>query len=182
MYPRFGVPKKIISDRDTRFTSKFAKGLCDSLQICQNISTAYHPQTDGQSERTNQWLEQYLRFWCDEQQDDWNTWLPIAEFAHNQWPNVATRRSPYDLIMGYTPRVEWPKKPNMGRTPSVEAQISELNKLRDNAMQAIVRAQEVTKKGRLGNRNFKPYNKGDQVWIEGTNLKTPYPAKKLGPK
>src|SRR6267378_1156167 len=43
-------------------------------------------------------------------------------------------------------------------------------------------AQEVTKKGRLGNRNFKPYNKGDQVWIKGTNLKTPYPAKKLGPK
>jgi len=49
-------------------------------------------------------------------------------------------------------------------------------------MQAIVRVQEVTKKGRLGNRNFKPYNKGDQVWIEGTNLKTLYPAKKLGPK
>jgi len=58
----------------------------------------------------------------------------------------------------------------------------ELNKLCDDAMQAIVRAQEVTKKGRLGNRNFKPYNKGDQVWIEGTNLKTLYPAKKLGPK
>jgi len=50
VYPRFGVPKKIISDQDTRFTSKFAKGLCDSLQIRQNISTAYHPQTDGQLE------------------------------------------------------------------------------------------------------------------------------------
>ncbi len=84
--------------------------------------------------------------------------------------------------MGYTPRVEWPKKPNMGHTPSIEARISELNELRDNTMQAIVRAQEVTKKGRLGNRNFKPYNKGDQVWIKGTNLKTLYPAKKLGPK
>ncbi len=50
VYPRFGVPKKIISDRDTRFTLKFAKGLCNSLQICQNISTAYHSQTNGQSE------------------------------------------------------------------------------------------------------------------------------------
>ena len=66
IYPRFGIPKKIISDRDTRFTSKFAKGLCEALQIHQNISTAYHPRTDGQSERTNQWLEQYLRFYCDE--------------------------------------------------------------------------------------------------------------------
>ena len=69
--------------------------------------------------------------------------------------------------MGYTPRVEWPKKPNMGHTPTVEAQISELNKLHDNAMKAIVRVQEVTKKGRLGNRNFKPYNEGNQFGLRG---------------
>jgi hypothetical protein len=103
VYPRFGIPKKIISDRDTRFTSKYAKGLCKSLKIHQNISTAYHPRTDGQSERTNQWLEQFLRFYCDERQDDWHQWLPMAEFAHNQWPSATTKKTPFELIMGYTP-------------------------------------------------------------------------------
>src|SRR5712671_2408248 len=60
VFPHYGLPKKVISDRDTRFASNFARELCDILKIRQNISTAYHPQTDGQSERTNQSLEQYL--------------------------------------------------------------------------------------------------------------------------
>jgi Integrase zinc binding domain len=57
VFPHFGIPQRIISDWDPRFTSKFSKELCAQLQINQNISTAYHPQTDGQSERSNQWLE-----------------------------------------------------------------------------------------------------------------------------
>jgi Integrase zinc binding domain len=60
VFPHFGIPQRIISDRDPRFTSKFSKELCTQLHIEQNISTAYHPQTDGQSEWSNQWLEQYL--------------------------------------------------------------------------------------------------------------------------
>ena len=58
--PHYRLPSRIISDHDPRFTSAFTKELCRTLRIDQNISTAYHPQTDGQSERTNQWLEQYL--------------------------------------------------------------------------------------------------------------------------
>jgi len=66
IFPRFGLPRRIISDRDPRFTSKFIQGLCKSIGTTQNISTTYHPRMDGQSERTNQWLEQYLRFWVNE--------------------------------------------------------------------------------------------------------------------
>ena len=60
VFPHFRIPHWIISDRDTRFMSNFMTELCKQLDVTQNISTAYHPQTDRQSERTNQWLEQYL--------------------------------------------------------------------------------------------------------------------------
>ena len=65
VFPHYGIPKSIISDRDTRFASTFTRELCQCLGVRQNISTAYHPQTDGQSERTNQWLEQYLRIFVN---------------------------------------------------------------------------------------------------------------------
>src|SRR5882757_10455403 len=112
VFKHFRLPLKVISDRDTHFTSKFTKELCRRLGISQNISTAYHPRTDGQSERTNQWLEQYLRFWTNERQDNWAHFLPMAEFAHNSWPHKATKKSPFALMMGYDPRTDWMDKPS----------------------------------------------------------------------
>ena len=76
--PHYGIPHKVISDCDVCFTSKFTTDLCHLLDIHQNISTVYHPQTDGASERTNQTLEQYLRIFCGTQQDNWHMWLPLA--------------------------------------------------------------------------------------------------------
>jgi hypothetical protein len=71
VFPHYGIPSKIISDRDTRLTSSLAKDICKEAGIKQNISTAYHPQTDGQFERTNQTLKTYLHIFCNEQQNDW---------------------------------------------------------------------------------------------------------------
>ncbi len=85
VFLRYGLPTKIISDRDPRFASKFTRELFKTLGITQNISTAYHPRTDGQSERSNQWLEQYLRSYVNERQDNWAHYLPLAEFTHNNW-------------------------------------------------------------------------------------------------
>ena len=75
IFPRFGLPLKFISDRDPKFTSRFIWGICKGTGTTQNISTAYHPRTDGQSERTNQWLEQYLRFWVNKRQDNWHCYV-----------------------------------------------------------------------------------------------------------
>ena len=97
VFMHYGLPSKIISDRDPQFASKFTHELCKNVGIEQNISTTYHPRTDSQSERTNQWLETFLRFVTDYKQQDWATYLPIAQFAHNNWPSDTTRKSPYFL-------------------------------------------------------------------------------------
>jgi len=78
-----GLPRKVISDRGPQFVSRFMKELCSQLGVERNPSTAYHPQTDGQTERVNQELEQYLRLYCNYRQNNWAEWLSIAEFSYN---------------------------------------------------------------------------------------------------
>src|SRR5712672_2616629 len=82
-FPYTGIPSKIISDRDVQLTSHFSKELCKQLDIQQNISTAYHPQTDGQSEKTNQHVKTALRIFMNYQQDNWTRWLPIVQYLIN---------------------------------------------------------------------------------------------------
>ena len=94
VFTRYRLPTRIISDRDPRFASKFTRELCRLLDISQNISTAYHPRTDGQSEAKNKWVEQYLRFYVNHYQDNWTYYLPLAKFAHNTWTNETTWESP----------------------------------------------------------------------------------------
>ena len=79
----FGVPSRVISDQDPRFTSHFACALTMKLSIGWNISTAFHPQTDGLTEHKNQWVEQYICLYTSARQDDWEAWLPITTFVHN---------------------------------------------------------------------------------------------------
>jgi len=85
LVPWFGLPKCIISDWDPRFTSAFAREMCKALGIQQNLSTVFHPRTDGQTERMNAWLEQYLHPWTASQPTSWSKILPIAKFAYNSW-------------------------------------------------------------------------------------------------
>ena len=70
LFSWFGIPKCIISDRDPQFTSHFTKAVCEATGIQQNISTAFHPRTDGQTEPMNQWVETYLRQFVKERQND----------------------------------------------------------------------------------------------------------------
>jgi len=108
--PHYGIPQKIISDQDVRFISKFSSELCHLLSIKQNISMAYHPQTDGASERTNQTLEQYLRIFCSTQQNNWHAWLPLAQYTKNSWPSATMKKILFDLLIGYTPQIHQPTR------------------------------------------------------------------------
>ena len=112
VFTRYRVPRKFISDRDTRFMSKVARKYCNKFKIQQNMSTVYHPRTDGQAERTNQEAKIYLHMYCNKRQNNWHLWLPLAECAHNHCPSTTTSQTPFSMIMGYTPKVEWPSAPS----------------------------------------------------------------------
>lgn len=83
VFPYTGIPTKLISDWDMHFTSSWFKELCQMLGVAQNLSTAYHPQTDRQSERTNQTMEGLLRIFCNHQANDWAEWLPVVQYIIN---------------------------------------------------------------------------------------------------
>ena len=102
-----GLPESIISDRDTRFTSKFWMSLMELLQVKINMSTAFHLETDGQTERINQTLEQYIRSYCSYQQDDWASLLPLAKYAYNTSLSESSKVTPFEINYGFTPRTNW---------------------------------------------------------------------------
>ena len=90
-----GVPESIFSDRGSIFVSSFWRELQSCLGTKNNYSTAYHPRTDGQTERVNAILESYLRHFCSYQQDDWVNYLGLAEFAYNNAASDTTKLSPF---------------------------------------------------------------------------------------
>jgi len=99
-----GFPEAIISDRDTRFTSHFWRALMRQLGLKLKMSTAFHPQTDGQTGRVNRVLEEYLRHFVNPSHDDWADWLPLAEFAYNNSVHEAVKATPFYLNYGRQPR------------------------------------------------------------------------------
>ncbi len=98
VYPWFGLPKKVITDQDPRFTSHFGRALSNQIGAQQNISTAFHPRTDGLSKRKNQWIEQYLHIVTSMAPKDWTNWLSIATVVHNNWRNATTGLSPNQIL------------------------------------------------------------------------------------
>lgn len=104
VYPRTGLPDRIISDRGAQYVSAFWRTVTSKLGCDLKFSTAYHPQTDGQTEIVNKWLGQYLRVYANYEQDDWSVLLPTAEFVYNTTVHGTTRMTPYDAWYGYTPR------------------------------------------------------------------------------
>src|ERR1700746_1966606 len=105
LYKWFGLPDKIISDRDPRFTSHFAKALLTLTKTSPNVSTAYHPQMDGLLERKNQWVKQYLRLMTMGIPEDWRDWLTLALAVHNSNINQTTGLLPNQILFGYQPHL-----------------------------------------------------------------------------
>jgi transposase InsO family protein len=90
----------MVSDHGPQFVAEFMCKLYRLLGIKVSASTAYHPQSDGQTERVNQELEQYIRIFINEHQDDWDTLLPLAEFTYNNHTHSTTQHTPFFINTG----------------------------------------------------------------------------------
>jgi hypothetical protein len=99
-----GVPTRLVSDRGSIFTSRFTQGVLTDLECWQQFSTAYHPQSDGQTERFNRVAEDVLRSYVSTDQGDWDIHLPMVEFAMNNSPSESTGQTPFILNYGINPR------------------------------------------------------------------------------
>lgn len=158
------------------------KDLYKLLGITGNPSTAYHPQTDGQTERVNQELEQYLRIYVNHHQNDWSEWLAIAEFQYNDQTHSTTGHTPFFLNYGQHPY----KGSNVQvqtKTPGAEEFATTMTKIREEAIAAMNKASETMKRfydcSRSDSIILEP---GDKVWLEGTNIKSDRPSQKLDDK
>ena len=148
------------------------KELYSQLQIEGNPSTAYHPETDGQTEQVNAWVEQYLRLYVNHRQTDWSEWLSIAEFAHNQTTSSATNFSPFMLNYGQQPCSGYAQKPKY-QNPVASEFIEEMKSTQQVAKSALKMAAYDMKC--FHDRKVRPpveYQPGDLVLLEATSIRT----------
>jgi len=179
-----GLPESIVSDRGPQFVSEFWQSLCKRLGVKAKLSTAHHPQTDGQSERVNQAMETYLRSYVNYMQDDWAEWLPLAEFAMNDYVSEPTGLSPFFVNKGFDPRLSF----SYSETP-LDAQAEDISsfmkELRNHCHAELVWAQARTTDAANRNQHRHPapvYRVGDKVWLNARNIRTRRPCRKLDDK
>ncbi|KFY06188.1 hypothetical protein V491_08796, partial [Pseudogymnoascus sp. VKM F-3775] len=173
--------------RDKLFTSKFWQSLMAQLGTNHKLSTAFHPQTDGQTERLNQTLEQYLRSYVNHQQDNWVQLLLLAQFAYNSATAESTKISPFFANHGWQPEAyKIPRKDNI----QAEQAILEAEKIRSLQHQLATDIQFMNERSAAyanKKRSMEPgFKRGDKVYLLRKHIKTKRPStkldfKKLGP-
>jgi len=115
-----GWPQSIISDRDKVFLSDFWQALLSIQGTTRLMSTAYHPQTDGQTVVVNRCLETYLRCMCTKKASDWSKWLPLAEWWYNTTFHSSLELTPYEVVYNQSPPVHLPYIPGETRVEGVD--------------------------------------------------------------
>ena len=188
VYALHGAPDNIVSDRGTQFVSEFWRHLSERLGVALKHSSAFHPETDGQTERLNAGVEQYLRAFMNFLQDNWVDWLPLAEFAANNVASETTGVSPFFANYGFHPRLgtepSAPCPPSLSATQKREFYKANavadrferiLTQLKALARQSAARYEEAANENRIDAPQYAP---GDRVWVMTKNMKTNRPMKK----
>ena len=181
-----GIPTEIVSDRGPQFVSRFWKRMLHLMKIKPCLSSGYHPQTDGQTERMNQTLEQYLRSFVSHHQDDWCALLPLAEFACNNTVNASTKLTPFFALTASHPRFELLSPPE-SIVPAAEDRVKELQSIHAELKGNLEKAAADSKKFADEHRSDEPeLEVGQMVWLDARNIRSDRPCprldwKKLGP-
>ena len=175
-----GLPDSIVSDRGSIFTSRFWSTLASTLKIDPRKSTAFHPQTDGQTERMNQTLETYLRIFCNHEQNDWFELLPLAEFAYNNLSQESTRMSPFYANYGFHPRfISQFQISAEHAAPAAKDFATHLHETHERLVENVTHAQNYQVKYYNAKHKSVEFNPGDMVWLNPLNISTSRPSKKL---
>src|SRR5271169_3060821 len=175
-----GIPDSLVSDRGSIFTSRFWKSLSKLMGLKQRLSTSFHPQTDGQTERMNQTVEQYLRIYCNYQQDNWFNLLPIAEFAYNNAFQPSINCSPFYANYSIHPSFHVdPRSTTETTVPAAKEFADRLKNIHDLLVENVKSAQD--HQARYYDRKHKrvEFSVGEKVWLLTSNIHTERPSKKL---
>jgi len=192
VYRLHGAPQFIVSDRGTQFVSAFWKELSRRMGTTLKASTAFHPQTDGQTEIFNAGLEQYLRSFCSFYQDDWASWLPLAEFAANNQTSETTGLSPFFANYGWHPVIgtEPTHDPTTAKTPQQQREFLNATNVANRIQRVHERARAFMAEAQERHADYADRHRsdagtfqvGDLVWVNTKNLKTRRPSEKLDDK
>ena len=180
MFKRYGLPTRVVSDRGPQFTAKLTKKLWKGLGITLALSMVYHPQTDGETERVNQEIKQFLQIFCNYHQDNWVDLLPFAEFSHNTQKHSTIGKSPFKVLYGFN----LPYLVDSAletKVPVVTECLQLIKEAQEEAAASLQIAVQHAKDQDL-HRKLPQWEAGTQVWLEGTHIRTTHPKLKLGPR
>ncbi len=182
IFKDYGTPRGITSDRGPQFTSQFWGHFMFCLNIRRRLSTAFRPQTDGQTERQNQTLEHYLRCYCNYAQDDWGPKLALAEFSYNNSVHDSTGKAPFYLLYGYVPEIDVEDTVPVEGDMAAQRRVEKLQDERKELTDTLRRAIESHKKHYDRKHAPMRFRIGDRVMLAAKNIKQLRPNRKLADK
>ena len=177
IYKLHGLPDSIVSDRDRVFTSTFWQELFKLVKVSLRMSTSYHPQTDGQTERINHCLETYLRCFVHACPSKWMDWLSSAEYWYNTSAHSAIGCSPFEALYGYTPR-SLGLHSTQRSLSDVSVWVQEKKLMTSLIQQHMQRAQHRMKIQANKHRSDRSFQEGDSVYLK----LQPYIQSSLAPR
>lgn len=177
-----GLPSVLISDRDPRFVADLWRAFCRRFQIKRALSSAWHPQTDGQTERVHRTIEQVLRTYIQTDETAWEELLPAAELAYNCTVHNSTGLTPFEVMIGENPLRAADLDVVEDLEPTISPPMTKLfQQLVDRAAAHILQAQAHQKHYADGKRREVEFNIGDKVWVS-TRFMQPRGSAKFQPR